>query len=136
MLVRFTAIFPSPLLSLPCVVSNIMFPLYILYMKVFVIIFTFILLYSTQETEEGYPCKAVAQPLLCSVGTVCHLHHQHCLNWCTCALWSGLCSHALLLPGCVLLDGSRSHPVAQEVGDCVQTGHHKLCQDYHGNMLG
>ena len=91
---------------------------------------------SFQGHEKDRPCKAAAQPLLCSVGAVCHLHHQHCLNWCTCALWSGLCSHALLLPGCVLLDGSRSHSVTQEIGDCVQTRHHQLCCHCHGLMLG
>ena len=89
-----------------------------------------------RSLKRGCPCKAADQPLFCSVGTACHLHHQHCLNWCTCALWSGLCSHALLLPGCVFLDDSRSHPITQEVGDCVQTKHHQLCHHCHGNMLG
>ena len=76
---------------------------------------------TTQEAQKGSPRKAVAQPLLCFGGIVHHLHHQHGLNWSSCALWSGLSAHALLLPGCVLLDGSRSHPVAQEAGVCVQT---------------
>ena len=74
-----------------------------------------------QESEEDCACKAPDQPLLCSGGAVRHLHHQHGLHEHSCALWSGLSAHALLLPGCVLLDGSRSHPVAQEAGVCVQT---------------
>ena len=80
-------------------------------------------LHIIQESEKNCACKAPDQPLLFSGGAVRHLHHQHCLNWSSCALWSGLCTHALLLPGCVLLDGSRCHPLAQEAGDCVQTRH-------------
>ena len=91
---------------------------------------------SFQGHEEDCPLKATNQPLLCSGGAVRHLHDQHLLTWCPCALWTGLCSHALLLPDCVLLDGSRSHPVAQEVSDCVQTGYKELPLHRHGNMLG
>ena len=62
--------------------------------------------YTIQESEKNCACKAPDQPLLCSGGAVRHLHHRHCPNWSSCALWSGLCTHALLLPGRVLLDGS------------------------------
>ena len=92
--------------------------------------------FTIQETEANSPCKAANQPLLCSGWVVRHLHHQHCLNWYTSALWSGLCTHALLLPGCVLLDGSRSHPLTQDTCHCFQTRYHKLCCHCHGNMLG
>ena len=89
-----------------------------------------------QEPETDCPCKAASQPLLCSGGSVQYLHHQHVLNWRSCALWDVLCTHALLLSGCVLLDGSRRYPAAQETGHCVQTRHQVVLSHCHGSMLG
>lgn len=52
-------------------------------------------------------CKAAREPLLCSGGIVCYIHHRYCLKRCSSALWDGRCTHALLLPDCALLNGSR-----------------------------
>ena len=94
------------------------------------------LMHTMQESEKDSPCKAADQPLPCSAGVVCYLCHQHSIYWCTGTLRAGLRTDALLLPGCLLLDGSRSHSLAQETGNRVQTRHQKLRCHHCGNLLG
>ena len=94
------------------------------------------LMHTIQDSEKDSSCKAADQPLPCSTGVVCYLCRQHSIYWCTGTLRAGLCTDALLLPGCLLLDGSWSNPLAQEAGVCVQTRHLSLCPYRHGSMLG
>jgi len=93
-------------------------------------------MHTMQDSERDSPCKAADQPLPCSAGVVCYLCHQHSIYWCTGTLRAGLCTDALLLPGCLLLDGSRSHSLAQETGNCVQTRCQNLRCHHCGNLLG
>ena len=94
------------------------------------------LMHTIQDSEKDSSCKAADQPLPCSAGVVCYLCHQHSIYWFTGTLRAGLCTDALLLPGCLLLDGSRSHSLAQETSNCVQTRHQTLRCHHCGNLLG